>query len=320
MRFQKKALESAKIRFMKIGIIGASGSIAAKAYLPVYAGLQGEHEITLYSRDLTKAEGLCAKYNFAKATNILANLDLSDLVFIHAATQAHFLLAQHFLEIGIPVVMDKPISEDFAEVEALYQLAEAKQVLFMIAFNRRFAPMTDRLKTVTEKNFIKTSKNLANHQGEVKFLLYDVFIHPLDTLVYLLDEEIEAWSYQLVTEDEKLSRVLVSLHTATSTGLATMNLNAGVFEEVFEVEGPSGTYRLKELTEFEEVHGGAHTVTLPNGWASATYNRGFDAIVNSAIASVEGQDLELKQENIIISHQIIAEILEKEGLDGHFKN
>ncbi|HEY0221329.1 MAG TPA: Gfo/Idh/MocA family oxidoreductase [Lactovum miscens] len=297
---------------MKIGIIGASGGIAAKAYLPVYAGLQTEHEFTIYSRDLAKAEIVRAKYNFAKTTNILANLDLSDLVFIHAITSAHFKLAKHFLEKGIPVVMDKPISEDFGEVQELYHIAEDKNVLFMIAFNRRFAPMNVKLKEVANKNFVKVTKNLSNQTGDVKFQLYDIFIHPLDTMIYLLDDEIKSWTYQLTTEDNKLSRILVTVRTETATGLAAMNLSAGVYEEIFEVESSSGTYRLKELTMLEEGHGGSHTVTLPNGWASATYNRGFDGIVNSAIASVAGQVLDLKQDNILISHQIVSEILEKE--------
>ncbi|MDR0299699.1 MAG: Gfo/Idh/MocA family oxidoreductase [Streptococcaceae bacterium] len=299
---------------MKIGIIGATGGIASKAYLPVYAGLQAEHDFIVYSRDLSRAEAVRSKYRFAKATNILANLDGVDIVFIHAATSAHFNLAKHFLEKNISVMMDKPISENFAEVQELYRLASEQDPVFMIALNRRFVPMGQELKEVANKSFVKVTKNLSHHQGDFQFQMYDIFIHPLDTLIYLLDDEILDWNYQLVREGKNLQRIVVSVRTATTLGLASMNLNAGAYEEIFEVEADSGTYRLKELTELEEVHDGEHTTRFANAWASATYNRGFDEIINSAIAVVKGEKVELRQKNVLKSHEIIAQIIEQEGI------
>ncbi|MHC5879891.1 Gfo/Idh/MocA family oxidoreductase, partial [Streptococcus pyogenes] len=63
-----------------------------------------------------------------------------DGVMIHAATLAHVEIATLFLERGIPVYMDKPISEDYKETARLYKLAKAKGTFLMAGFNRRFAP------------------------------------------------------------------------------------------------------------------------------------------------------------------------------------
>lgn len=303
---------------MIIGVIGATSNIASKAYLPVYAGLQAEQRFILYSREWERAEKIRKRYKFEYATTDLAALETVDLVIIHAATSQHFELAKRYLSAGVHVLMDKPISENFAQVKELYALAEENQVLFVIAFNRRFAPQTAKLKEISHKNFIKITKNLENHQGNLKFQLYDIFSHPLDTLIYLLDDEIQEYHFKVVTNAEgQLSRAMVYLETATTTGIASMNLDSGAYRETFEVESPSQTAVLSELTELTTYQAIDENKSGISGWQSATYNRGFEAIVNGMIAAVEAFSPEnrenllrnLKQENILKTHEIIADML-----------
>ncbi|MFC4652141.1 Gfo/Idh/MocA family protein [Lactococcus nasutitermitis] len=303
---------------MIIGVIGATSNIASKAYLPVYAALQGEQRFILYSREWEKAEKIRKKYKFEYATTDLAALETVDLVVIHAATSQHFELAKRYLLAGVHVLMDKPISENFAEVEELYRISEENQVLFVIAFNRRFAPQTQKLKEISHKNFIKVSKNLANHAGDAQFLLYDIFAHPLDTLIYLLDDEILS-SHSFLKKDENglLTQATVILETKTSTGIATMNLEAGAFTEEFTVESPTQTQRLSELTELTAFTGIDKKQFGVNGWSSASYNRGFENLVQAMMLAVENfvpaqrEQLlkDLKQKNILKTHEIIASLL-----------
>ena len=304
---------------MIIGVIGATSNIASKAYLPVYAKMQEEYRFILYSRQWDKAEKVRKQYKFEYATEDLSALETVDLVIIHAATSQHFELAKRYLTAGVPVLMDKPISENLAEVKKLQKLARQKNVLFVVAFNRRFAPQTAKLKALTEKNMVRVSKNLANSASDkITFSMYDIFIHPLDTLIYLLDDEILEVNYSLKkNKNGLLTRAIVMLETATTSGIATMNLEAGAFTEEFIVESPNATLRLSELTELEKMTGTDRQKFGISGWKSATYNRGFDEIISAMTQAVEkfdGQNreellTELKQKNILKSHEIIAQML-----------
>ncbi|MEG1486708.1 Gfo/Idh/MocA family oxidoreductase [Lactococcus sp.] len=304
---------------MIIGVIGATSNIASKAYLPVYAKMQEEHRFILYSRQWDKAEKVRKQYKFEYATEDLSALETVDLVIIHAATSQHFELAKRYLTAGVPVLMDKPISENFSEVKELQKLARQKNVLFVVAFNRRFAPQTAKLKDLPEKNMVKVSKNLANSASDkITFSMYDIFIHPLDTLIYLLDDEILEVNYSLKKNKKGLlTRAIVMLETATTSGIATMNLEAGAFTEEFIVESPNATLRLSELTELEKMTGIDRQKFGISGWQSTTYNRGFDEIISAMTQAVEkfdGQNreellTELKQKNILKSHEIIAQML-----------
>ncbi len=304
---------------MIIGVIGATSNIASKAYLPVYAKMQEEHRFILYSRQWDKAEKVRKQYKFEYATEDLSALETVDLVIIHAATSQHFELAKRYLTAGVPVLMDKPISENFSEVKELQKLARQKNVLFVVAFNRRFAPQTAKLKDLPEKNMVKVSKNLANSASDkITFSMYDIFIHPFDTLIYLLDDEILEVNYSLKKNKKGLlTRAIVMLETAMTSGIATMNLEAGAFTEEFIVESPNATLRLSELTELEKMTGIDRQKFGISGWQSATYNRGFDEIISAMTQAVEkfdGQNreellTELKQKNILKSHEIIAQML-----------
>ena len=304
---------------MIIGVIGATSNIASKDYLPVYAKMQEEYRFILYSRQWDKAEKVRKQYKFEYATEDLSALETVDLVIIHAATSQHFELAKRYLTAGVPVLMDKPISENFSEVKELQKLARQKNVLFVVAFNRRFAPQTAKLKDLPEKNMVKVSKNLANSASDkITFSMYDIFIHPLDTLIYLLDDEILEVNYSLKKNKKGLlTRAIVMLETAMTSGIATMNLEAGAFTEEFIVESPNATLRLSELTELEKMTGIDRQKFGISGWQSATYNRGFDEIISAMTQAVEkfdGQNreellTELKQKNILKSHEIIAQML-----------
>ena len=304
---------------MIIGVIGATSNIASKAYLPVYAKMQEEHRFILYSRQWDKAEKVRKQYKFEYATEDLSALETVDLVIIHAATSQHFELAKRYLTAGVPVLMDKPISENLAELKKLQKLARQKNVLFVVAFNRRFAPQTAKLKDLPEKNMVKVSKNLANSASDkITFSMYDIFIHPLDTLIYLLDDEILEVNYSLKKNKKGLlTRAIVMLETAMTSGIPTMNLEAGAFTEEFIVESPNATLRLSELTELEKMTGIDRQKFGISGWQSATYNRGFDEIISAMTQAVEkfdGQNreellTELKQKNILKSHEIIAQML-----------
>lgn len=67
------------------------------------------------------------------------------------ATSVHFEIAKQCLNAGVAVFIDKPVSEKLQEVQELQQLAKEKGLLFMVGFNRRFAPMVDQLKQLPQK-------------------------------------------------------------------------------------------------------------------------------------------------------------------------
>lgn len=270
---------------IKIGVMGL-GNIALKAYVPVMNDLREEVEWHYFSRDQTKMTQLSKKYNWQYTYSNYQEFVESGITacFVHTPTSTHGEIIKQLLNRGIHVFVDKPISEDFEEVLALSQLAKEKGLILMTGFNRRFAPLNQRLKSVSQKNLIIAQKNRQVTKAAVKFELFDMMIHMVDTVLYLLDEPVEKADYQVVASDEGiLERALITFKTANTTAIASTNMLAGAHTETIEIQSPSGTYRVMELARLEKNECGIIGEESFGDWEDTLVKRGFSQLIRQFI-------------------------------------
>ncbi|MFV0559613.1 MAG: Gfo/Idh/MocA family protein [Enterococcus sp.] len=295
---------------MKIGVIGV-GNIAKKAYLPTYAQHQGEEDFYFATRNPETQQQLKESYGF---TNIYTTLDELiahniDACFIHAATPAHYALAKQCLMNNIHVCIDKPLSTSVREVAELQELAEEKGLYLMIGFNRRFAPMTQRLKEIPEKRLIQIQKNRVDAHEQTEYVIYDLFLHAVDTAVYLLDEPIQHVTSKIIEQSEELQLAMLTLETDSSTAIVTMDLRSGANTETYQVTSPKGTYILKDLTNLtiQDITG-VQTVAFGD-WETTLYKRGFAPMVEEFLKVLHQEDGDIKQKNTLLSHKLCAQMI-----------
>ena len=155
---------------MKIGVIGL-GNIAQKAYLPTYSECRHLAEFVLATRNPETRQKIADQYGFTETVGTIEELIEAkiDACFVHVATKVHGAVVRQLLQAGIHVFVDKPLSEELAEVKELQALAVAKNLRLMVGFNRRFAPYTEVLKIfLKNKQFLL--KRTASIQREKQVL------------------------------------------------------------------------------------------------------------------------------------------------------
>lgn len=295
---------------MKIGVAGL-GNIAQKAYLPVMMSMNEEIEWHLYTRNQEKLAQIGKQYRVDNLHSSIESLINSGIegVFIHTATDTHAELIRQFLENGIHVYVDKPISENLEEVEELMDLAEDNHLLLVTGFNRRFAPMIRELKKVPQKNMIFIQKNKPNSTGTVHFGIFDMFIHVVDTAVYLLDDPIVEISHTVTETEGQLESCVLQLETEQAICIATMNYKSGANLEVVEVQSPEGTYRVTNLTEYESDSLGERETRTFGDWDNTLEKRGFAPLIYKFIEGIKTGENPVSLDSSLISHQICAEIV-----------
>ena len=190
---------------LKIGVLGL-GSIAQKAYLPVYVKSNQRATFVYATRNQEVQTQLMAKYRLPKIYDTLDDLieQKIDACMIHTATHTHIEMIEKCLSHGIHVYVDKPISEDITEVRRMYELAKRKNCLLIVGFNRRLAPFVQQLKQLPEKRMLTLSKNRIGKAQSVQFEIFDLFLHIVDTANYLLDEEIIAMTSHIKSCEQHL--------------------------------------------------------------------------------------------------------------------
>ncbi|MGX7265206.1 Gfo/Idh/MocA family protein [Enterococcus crotali] len=298
---------------MKIGIIGL-GNIAQKAYLPVYSQLRDQATFILATRNEQTRKEISEKYGFKEmvaSTEELIEAGIS-ACFVHAATKVHGQLVKQLLEAGIHVFVDKPLSENLAEVKEIQTLAAEKNLLLMVGFNRRFAPFVEELKAIEHKNMLLIQKNRVASESAVNFVIYDLFLHVADTLVYLLDDEIRQVQTKIIEEKGLLKRAILHVETETTTAIASMNLYSGANTETYQLTSPKGTFELENLTDLTIKNQLGTQQKNFGDWSTTLEKRGFQQMVEEFIKAAQTNDgTHLKQEKVFTSHELCAQMLRK---------
>lgn len=138
---------------VRIGMIGA-GAFAKSVLLPILKCMRGVQLATLCTATGLSAQSTAKKFGFAACTtDPEAIFDDSQVHAVLIATRHHLHapLAIRALQAGKHVFVEKPLALDEEQLHALLKAVDSDSAArLMVGFNRRFAPLTQRIKQVYE--------------------------------------------------------------------------------------------------------------------------------------------------------------------------
>lgn len=298
---------------IKIGIIGL-GDIAAKAYLPVLSSKTG-FEFHLCSRNEKRLQELGDKYRFPNQYKTVTGLIASGIkaAFVNAATEAHFEIVKQLLEANIAVFVDKPIAMIYAESKQLVELAEERNLLLMVGFNRRYAPVYQQLKQLKNPTLIVMQKNRKSLPDFTRRFVVEDFIHVVDTLRYLFPYPIENLMVNGIKKGTMLHQLVVQFVSKSGeVAIGIMNRDTATTEEKLEVMTATAkqvVYNVSDLICEENKN----TIKLgTNDWESTLYKRGFEQMAADFLqAIVSNKPTQISARDALFTHEICERIVEK---------
>jgi predicted dehydrogenase len=200
---------------LRIGIIGTGhlGSLHAK----VYSALKAQSYIDIVGVcDLDKriVKEVGRKYNIPIHTDYHQMLDKVDAVSIVVPTSLHYKIAKDFLNAGVHVLIEKPITKSLEEADELIAIAEEKNLIIQVGHIERFnaavlaiEPLLDNPKFIECQRLGSISK-----KGRIKDVgvVLDLMIHDIDIILGLVNSKvknIEAVGISTVSDHEDLANV-----------------------------------------------------------------------------------------------------------------
>ncbi len=298
---------------IKIGIIGL-GDIAAKAYLPVLSSKTG-FEFHLCSRNEKRLQELGDKYRFPNQHKTVPDLIASGIkaAFVNAATEAHFEIVKQLLEANIAVFVDKPIAMIYAESKQLVELAEERNLLLMVGFNRRYAPVYQQLKQLDNPTLIIMQKNRKSLPDFTRRFVVEDFIHVVDTLRYLFPYPIESLLINGIKKGTVLHQLVVQFVSKSGeVAIGIMNRDTSTTEEKLEVMTATAkqtVYNVSDLISEENKN----TIKLgTNDWESTLHKRGFEQMAADFLqAVVSNKPTQISARDALFTHEICERIVKK---------
>ena len=267
----------------RIAMIGL-GDIARKAYLPVL-GPRADVDLVFVTRNVETLAELGAAW---RVERLHADLDAAlagglDGALVHAATAAHPGIVRRLLEAGVPTLVDKPLADNADDSEALVDLAETRGVSLMVGFNRRFAPVYQDAAAL-DLPLTVMQKNRADQADETRRVVFDDFIHVIDTLRFMAPGADEARIHGRV-EGGLLQHVALSLAGAGRDALGIMNRVSGSNEETLEVSGAGAKRRIVDMAQVIDQSAQDH-LSRRGDWTSVGRQRGFEGLCEHFLAAV----------------------------------
>ncbi|MEY9871435.1 virulence factor [Streptacidiphilus sp. MAP12-33] len=295
---------------LPVGVIGL-GDIAQKAYLPVLGALPGL-DLRLMTRDRAKLDRLGEAYRVAPERRYT---DLDALVdggiraaFVHAATDQHVPIVERLLRAGVDVYVDKPLDYTLDGARRLVELAEERGRSLMVGFNRRYAPGYVQAKAAP-RDLVVLQKNRVRLPEAPRTLVFDDFVHVVDTLRFLVPGEIEHVDVRVRRVDGLVEHLVLTLAGEGFTALGIMNRASGSTEEVLEVSGGDTKRAVLNLAEVVD-HDGGQTVTRRGDWVPVARQRGIEQVVHAFLEAIRsGKTLDAR--DALRTHELCEEIVRR---------
>lgn len=126
-------------------------------------------------------------------------------VSIAVPTRLHYQVARDFIDAGIDVLVEKPLTANIAEARELVAAAQKKNVLLQVGHLERFNPAIRRLEGVIKEPKFVECHRLAPfvERGTDVDVILDLMIHDIDVISSLVRapiERVEAVGVPVLTE------------------------------------------------------------------------------------------------------------------------
>jgi predicted dehydrogenase len=190
-----------KIRTGVIGV-GYLGQFHAEKY----AAITDCELIGIVDADPVRAAQIAAKLNTRAFSDPAQLYGQVDAVSIVVPTVLHYRVAKQFLEQGIHLLVEKPITETLEQADELIELAARKGVVLQVGHIERFNPAVTAIKPLLGSPRYITAERSAPFTvrcTDVNVVL-DLMIHDLDIVMDLagsMPKEVSAAGASVITSE-----------------------------------------------------------------------------------------------------------------------
>ncbi len=217
---------------MRVGIIGIGklGSI----HLRIYREIKEISKIYLVDsnpQQLAPHPGFTGFLHYQKLKGLV------DLVSICTPTTTHFTIASFFLEQKIPVLVEKPLTQNLHEAEKLLQLARKNNTVLFVGHVERYnSAYLAVKKTIKNPVFIECHRlsPYPNRSLDISVVL-DLMIHDLDIILYLLRDtvkKIEAKGVKVLSSREDIANARITFRGGCVANITASRISSKVERKI----------------------------------------------------------------------------------------
>ena len=174
----------------------------------------------IYDADENHLNEVANKYNIDKFKSLDEAIDNADAVIIASPTKFHFEIAKKALEKGKHVLVEKPMTETYAQAKELQEIVNKKNVILQVGHVERFNGAVQELHHIIEKPYLIEARRLAPFTPRITDVgvVFDIMIHDLDIVTSLVKKPVirfAASGKRVRTNNEDIASALLEFEDET---------------------------------------------------------------------------------------------------------
>jgi predicted dehydrogenase len=176
---------------IKVGVVGVG--YLGKIHAQKYAHLPEAELIAVVDIDRGFCQEVAAQTNCRPLSDYHDLVNIVEAVSIAVPTSSHYLVAKDFLQAGVDVLVEKPVTATVQEAQELNVLAQEKGAIFQVGHLERFNGALAAMNGVLNSPLLIESYRMSPFPGrgiDVNVIL-DLMIHDIDIILSILGSDIE---------------------------------------------------------------------------------------------------------------------------------
>ena len=291
-----------KLRTAVIGV-GYLGRFHAQKH----RALDNVELVAVCDRDAERGRAVAAEVQTSAVQDYRELVGRVDAVTIAATTAEHFALTKFFLEHGVHVLVEKPMTRSSAEAAVLTKLAAQRGLKLQVGHVERFNPaLLAARDTLTAVRFIECHRLAPfKARGADVNVILDVMIHDLDVILSLVDSKptsASAVGIPVLMDDIDIANARIEFGSGAIANVTASRVSTTpqrrfrVFQPNQYVSIDFGNGEVRRVTKHGDGRDGAaplreETWNLEKGDALLAETKAFvDAIVADKPCVVSGDD------------------------------
>jgi predicted dehydrogenase len=186
--------------------------------------------VAAVDRHVERAAVIAARHNVKAMTDYRQLFGEVDAVSIATPPASHYSIARDFLDQGVHVLVEKPITETVEDAQSLIDLSARRGRVLQVGHIERFSTVSLRMGEMVKRPLFIQAQRVGTFKprGEAVSVVFDLMIHDLDLILGLVRSPIE-WVHAIggpvVTSADDIANARIQFANGCVADLTVSRIN-----------------------------------------------------------------------------------------------
>ena len=220
---------------LRVAVIGVGH--LGEYHVQKYKAIPGVELVGVVDVNEARAREIGERYDVKFFSDHRRILDRVDAVSLAVTTEMHFHVAKDILSGGIHMLIEKPITYDLHDADALIDMAKKHDLVFQVGLVERFNPAIVQMESLLNKPvFIEAHRmNLFAKRGLDVDVVLDLMIHDLDIILHIVPSEVSevhATGMAVITDKTDIASVRLVFEDGTAANLTASRVSGKMLRKI----------------------------------------------------------------------------------------